>query len=58
MVMHLVVKKGPDIDHFPILEPFGVEFDVFRNKEFRDINDNHVGVDVNSLTSVNATAAR
>ncbi|GKD18317.1 RNA-directed DNA polymerase, eukaryota, reverse transcriptase zinc-binding domain protein [Tanacetum coccineum] len=51
-------KKGPDIDHFPILEPFGVEFDVFRNKEFRDINDNHVGVDVNSLTSVNATAAR
>ncbi|GJS72199.1 RNA-directed DNA polymerase, eukaryota [Tanacetum coccineum] len=49
---------GPDIDHFPILEPFGVEFDVFRNKEFRDINDNHVGVDVNSLTSVNATAAR
>ncbi|GJW58690.1 RNA-directed DNA polymerase, eukaryota, reverse transcriptase zinc-binding domain protein [Tanacetum coccineum] len=58
MVMHLVVKKGPDIDHFPILEPFGVEFDVFRNEEFRDINDNHVGVDVNSLRSVNATAAR
>lgn len=31
---------------------FGVEFDVFRNEEFGDINDNHVGIDVNSLTSV------
>lgn len=36
---------------------FGVEFDVFRNEEFRDINDNHVGIDVNSLTSVNSTEA-
>lgn len=31
---------------------FGVEFDVFKNEEFDDINDNHVGVDVNSLASV------
>ncbi|XP_058763578.1 L-type lectin-domain containing receptor kinase VII.1-like [Vicia villosa] len=31
---------------------FGVEFDVFMNQEFEDINDNHVGIDVNSLTSV------
>lgn len=31
---------------------FGVEFDVFQNEEFGDINDNHVGVDVNSLTSI------
>lgn len=30
---------------------FGVEFDVFENQEFNDINDNHVGLDVNSLTS-------
>uniref|UniRef100_A0A2N9ERU0 non-specific serine/threonine protein kinase n=1 Tax=Fagus sylvatica TaxID=28930 RepID=A0A2N9ERU0_FAGSY len=30
---------------------FGIEFDVFKNQEFSDINDNHVGVDVNSLTS-------
>lgn len=30
---------------------FGVEFDVFRNQEFDDINDNHVGIDINSLTS-------
>lgn len=36
---------------------FGVEFDVFRNEEFRDINENHVGIDVNSLTSVNSTEA-
>ena len=28
-----------------------IEFDVFKNQEFNDINDNHVGVDVNSLTS-------
>ncbi|KAG8634499.1 hypothetical protein MANES_17G046200v8 [Manihot esculenta] len=30
---------------------FGVEFDVFANQEFNDINDNHVGIDLNSLTS-------
>lgn len=30
---------------------FGVEFDDFRNEEFNDINDNHVGVDLNSLIS-------
>ncbi|KAL4585012.1 hypothetical protein LXL04_009625 [Taraxacum kok-saghyz] len=36
---------------------FGVEFDVFANEEFGDINDNHVGIDVNSLTSVNSTEA-
>lgn len=36
---------------------FGVEFDVFRNQEFDDISDNHVGIDVNSLTSVSANEA-
>lgn len=30
---------------------FGVEFDVFKNQEFKDINDNHVGLDINSLVS-------
>ncbi|XP_062096083.1 L-type lectin-domain containing receptor kinase VII.1-like [Humulus lupulus] len=30
---------------------FGVEFDVFKNEEFNDINDNHVGIDVNALKS-------
>ncbi|GKU96451.1 hypothetical protein SLEP1_g9684 [Rubroshorea leprosula] len=36
---------------------FGVEFDVFTNQEFDDISDNHVGVDVNSLTSIASHAA-
>ncbi|KAK4421224.1 L-type lectin-domain containing receptor kinase VII.1 [Sesamum alatum] len=36
---------------------FGVEFDCFRNQEFNDINDNHVGIDVNSLISVSAAEA-
>ena len=30
----------------------GIEFDVFRNQDFHDTNDNHVGLNVNSLTSV------
>ncbi|CAI9087439.1 OLC1v1021507C1 [Oldenlandia corymbosa var. corymbosa] len=30
---------------------FGVEFDVFRNEEFKDISDSHVGIDINSLVS-------
>lgn len=30
---------------------FGVEFDVFMNQEFEDINANHVGIDINSLKS-------
>ncbi|XP_016499557.1 L-type lectin-domain containing receptor kinase VII.1-like [Nicotiana tabacum] len=36
---------------------FGVEFDVFKNQEFNDINNNHVGIDVNSLESVFAHEA-
>ncbi|KAG6514891.1 L-type lectin-domain containing receptor kinase VII.1-like [Zingiber officinale] len=34
-----------------------VEFDVFRNEEFGDIDSNHVGVDLNSLTSVKSASA-
>ncbi|CAK9327430.1 unnamed protein product [Citrullus colocynthis] len=30
---------------------FGIEFDVFANEEFSDPNDNHVGINLNSLTS-------
>ena len=36
---------------------FGVEFDVFKNEEFGDISDNHVGINVNSLTSMSAHEA-
>ncbi|XP_050381598.1 probable L-type lectin-domain containing receptor kinase VII.2 [Argentina anserina] len=35
----------------------GIEFDVFKNQEFDDPNDNHVGVDINSLTSIRSEAA-
>ena len=30
---------------------FAVEFDTVQDFEFRDINDNHVGIDINSLVS-------
>lgn len=36
---------------------FGVELDTIRSTEFDDPNDNHVGIDVNSLTSANASNA-
>eukprot|EP01018_Ginkgo_biloba_P039453 Gb_09935 [translate_table: standard] len=36
---------------------FAVEFDTLQNPEFEDINNNHVGVDLDSLESVNSTAA-
>ncbi|KAK3125500.1 hypothetical protein QOZ80_7BG0605790 [Eleusine coracana subsp. coracana] len=36
---------------------FAVELDTLFNAEFLDINSNHVGVDVNSLRSINATSA-
>lgn len=36
---------------------FGIEFDVFKNAEFQDIDANHVGVDVNSLNSIRAYEA-
>ncbi|KAI5570662.1 hypothetical protein BDE02_11G044000 [Populus trichocarpa] len=35
----------------------GIEFDVFANEEFSDMNDNHVGIDVNTLTSIKAADA-
>ncbi|OEL36763.1 L-type lectin-domain containing receptor kinase IV.2 [Dichanthelium oligosanthes] len=44
--------NGDASDHL-----FAVELDTVLNAEFRDIDDNHVGVDVNSLTSVRAASA-
>ncbi|WP_406812967.1 hypothetical protein, partial [Lactiplantibacillus plantarum] len=37
---------------------FAVEFDTGRNIEFDDINGNHVGVDLNSLKSVDSQPAK
>ncbi|MCO5549136.1 hypothetical protein L7F22_002602 [Adiantum nelumboides] len=36
---------------------FGVEFDTVQDLEFQDINDNHVGVNLNSMVSINSSAA-
>ncbi|RCV21322.1 hypothetical protein SETIT_4G130200v2 [Setaria italica] len=36
---------------------FAVELDTLQQDEFRDINDNHVGIDVNSLISLNSSDA-
>ncbi|THG23917.1 L-type lectin-domain containing receptor kinase VII.1 [Camellia sinensis] len=33
---------------------FGIEFDCFQNQEFNDISANHVGIDLNSLTSTSS----
>eukprot|EP00250_Pteridium_aquilinum_P020298 c24775_g1_i2 orf=200-2239(-) len=36
---------------------FGVEFDTVQDLEFEDINDNHVGINLNSMISTNSTVA-
>jgi hypothetical protein len=35
-----------------------VELDTIQNSEFRDINDNHAGIDINGMTSVESAPAR
>ncbi|KAL3715996.1 hypothetical protein ACJRO7_007716 [Eucalyptus globulus] len=35
----------------------GVELDTIQNADFKDINDNHVGIDLNGLTSAYSTQA-
>uniref|UniRef100_J3MID7 non-specific serine/threonine protein kinase n=1 Tax=Oryza brachyantha TaxID=4533 RepID=J3MID7_ORYBR len=36
---------------------FAIELDTNQNDEFKDINNNHVGIDINHLTSVNSSSA-
>ncbi|KEH22938.1 putative protein kinase RLK-Pelle-L-LEC family [Medicago truncatula] len=36
---------------------FGVELDTLLSSEFDDINDNHIGIDINDLKSANSTPA-
>jgi hypothetical protein len=36
---------------------FAVEIDTIQNSEFKDINDNHVGININSLHSVQSQSA-
>ncbi|WJX74362.1 non-specific serine/threonine protein kinase [Trifolium repens] len=40
-------SSGDDSNHV-----YAVEFDDFRNEEFDEVNDNHVGVDLNSMVSM------
>ncbi|KAM1798709.1 hypothetical protein ACFX12_032750 [Malus domestica] len=35
----------------PTNHVFAVELDTFKNEEFKDINDNHVGIDINGMVS-------
>jgi serine/threonine protein kinase len=45
-------NNGNDTNHV-----FAVELDTIQNSEFKDINDNHVGIDINGLTSVESAPA-
>eukprot|EP01018_Ginkgo_biloba_P023462 Gb_06280 [translate_table: standard] len=47
-----ITSDGQDYNHL-----FAVEFDTDRGYAFDDIDDNHVGVDINSLKSVEAQSA-
>ncbi|CDP14359.1 unnamed protein product [Coffea canephora] len=45
-------NTGNDTNHV-----FAVELDTIQSKEFNDINDNHVGIDINGLNSTQAKPA-
>ncbi|KAG1337840.1 L-type lectin-domain containing receptor kinase IV.1 [Cocos nucifera] len=51
---HLGLFNTTDIGN-PIDHIFAIELDTVQTVEFEDINDNHVGIDINSLTSVNSS---
>ncbi|KAF8665916.1 hypothetical protein HU200_054000 [Digitaria exilis] len=36
---------------------FAIELDTWQNSEFRDINNNHIGIDINGLTSLQSQPA-
>uniref|UniRef100_A0A1J3E2X4 non-specific serine/threonine protein kinase n=1 Tax=Noccaea caerulescens TaxID=107243 RepID=A0A1J3E2X4_NOCCA len=47
-----ITNNGNDTNHV-----FAVELDTIPNLEFNDMDDNHVGIDVNSLKSINSSRA-
>ncbi|XP_010509284.1 PREDICTED: L-type lectin-domain containing receptor kinase IV.1 [Camelina sativa] len=47
-----ITNNGNDTNHV-----FAVELDTIRSTEFNDSDDNHVGIDINSLTSVRTAYA-
>ncbi|ESQ37903.1 hypothetical protein EUTSA_v10028492mg [Eutrema salsugineum] len=47
-----ITNNGNDTNHV-----FAVEFDTIMSPEFNDTDDNHVGIDINSLTSVKSSTA-
>ena len=51
-VQYLGLFNGQSTNHI-----FAIELDTYQNLEFGDINNNHIGVDINSLTSVQSYPA-
>ncbi|KAF3537785.1 hypothetical protein F2Q69_00021472 [Brassica cretica] len=47
-----ILTNGNDTNHV-----FAVELDTIRSTEFNEMNDNHVGIDINSLKSVKSSYA-
>lgn len=45
-------NNGNATNHF-----FAVELDTNQNVEFNDIDNNHVGIDINGLTSMSSSSA-
>uniref|UniRef100_A0ACD5WM68 Uncharacterized protein n=1 Tax=Avena sativa TaxID=4498 RepID=A0ACD5WM68_AVESA len=54
---HFLGLFNDQTDGSPDNHIFAVELDTFMNSELKDINNNHVGIDINSLRSVDATMA-